>query len=36
VSGASDFPPPAGPVFGEKRGVFVTMHHAGELRGCIG
>jgi uncharacterized protein (TIGR00296 family) len=24
------------PVFGEKRGVFVTLTKAGELRGCIG
>jgi hypothetical protein len=23
-------------VFAEKRGVFVTLHEAGELRGCIG
>lgn len=29
--------PPAGrPVFLEKRGVFVTLHRRGELRGCIG
>jgi AmmeMemoRadiSam system protein A len=29
--------PPAGrPVFAEKRGVFVTLHRRGELRGCIG
>ncbi len=29
--------PPAGrPVFLEKRGVFVTLHRQGELRGCIG
>ncbi len=29
---------PAGlpPVFNEKRGVFVTLHLEGELRGCIG
>jgi len=24
------------PVFGEKRGIFVTLTKAGELRGCIG
>ena len=24
------------PVFDEKRGVFVTLHRAGNLRGCIG
>jgi len=24
------------PVFGEKRGVFVTLNKAGQLRGCIG
>jgi AmmeMemoRadiSam system protein A len=24
------------PIFGEKRGVFVTLHKRGELRGCIG
>lgn len=24
------------PVFGEKRGVFVTLNEGGELRGCIG
>ena len=24
------------PVFQEKRGVFVTLHHEGRLRGCIG
>jgi len=29
-------PVPARPVFAEKRGVFVTLHRAGELRGCIG
>jgi AmmeMemoRadiSam system protein A len=27
---------PDGPVFREKRGVFVTLHRDGELRGCIG
>jgi len=29
-------PPITNPVFGEKRGVFVTLHRGGELRGCIG
>jgi len=29
-------PPGAQPVFLEKRGVFVTLHRRGELRGCIG
>jgi len=29
-------PAPPGPVFAEKRGVFVTLHRDGELRGCIG
>ena len=24
------------PVFGDKRGIFVTLTRAGELRGCIG
>lgn len=28
--------PAAKPVFLEKRGVFVTLHRRGELRGCIG
>jgi len=27
---------PPSPVFAEKRGVFVTLHRDGELRGCIG
>jgi AmmeMemoRadiSam system protein A len=27
---------PPGPVFREKRGVFVTLHRDDELRGCIG
>ena len=31
-----DYPPQSSPVFGEKRGVFVTLHRDGELRGCIG
>lgn len=31
-----DGPPGPEPVFLEKRGVFVTLHRDGELRGCIG
>lgn len=31
-----DSPPAPAPVFLEKRGVFVTLHRDGELRGCIG
>ncbi len=31
-----DDPPAPAPVFLEKRGVFVTLHRGGELRGCIG
>jgi AmmeMemoRadiSam system protein A len=27
---------PSGGIFGERRGVFVTAHVRGELRGCIG
>ncbi|MCJ7525207.1 MAG: AmmeMemoRadiSam system protein A [Candidatus Aminicenantes bacterium] len=29
-------PPVAKPIYLEKRGVFVTLHRKGELRGCIG
>lgn len=36
ASGERADPLPASPVFSEKRGVFVTLHRAGELRGCIG
>lgn len=36
VAGQGACPPPAGPVFAQKRGVFVTLHRDGELRGCIG
>lgn len=36
VAGESASAPPAGPVFAQKRGVFVTLHRDGELRGCIG
>ncbi len=35
-SGKADCPPAEKPVFLEKRGVFVTLHRDGELRGCIG
>jgi len=31
-----DYPVNSNPVFSEKRGVFVTLHRSGELRGCIG
>ncbi|MBN2398828.1 MAG: AmmeMemoRadiSam system protein A [Candidatus Aminicenantes bacterium] len=31
-----DYPLTNNPVFAEKRGVFVTLHRQGELRGCIG
>jgi len=37
LSGTPPPPPPSGdPLFREKRGVFVTLRKAGELRGCIG
>jgi hypothetical protein len=29
-------PPPGAAIFGEKRGVFVTLKKDGQLRGCIG
>jgi AmmeMemoRadiSam system protein A len=31
-----EYPPNSNPAFAEKRGVFVTLHRDGELRGCIG
>jgi len=34
--GRRQAPPAAGPACAEKRGVFVTLHRGGELRGCIG
>jgi AmmeMemoRadiSam system protein A len=34
--GMRDCPPAERPAFLEKRGVFVTLHREGELRGCIG
>ncbi len=37
VIGSSSLPCPClTPIFGEKRGVFVTLTRAGKLRGCIG
>jgi len=36
ATGERECPPSARPVFAEKRGVFVTLHRDGELRGCIG
>lgn len=33
---AKDYPPTDNPRFMEKRGVFVTLHKEGDLRGCIG
>ncbi|MCX6553599.1 MAG: AmmeMemoRadiSam system protein A [Candidatus Aminicenantes bacterium] len=36
ASGKGEYPPVSNPVFKEKRGVFVTLHRQGDLRGCIG
>lgn len=36
AGGGGGYPVPEAPVFREKRGVFVTLHRGGELRGCIG
>ena len=36
AAGSANARPAARPVFAEKRGVFVTLHRDGELRGCIG
>jgi len=36
ASGNVDYPSAGNPVFKEKRGVFVTLHRRGDLRGCIG
>jgi AmmeMemoRadiSam system protein A len=36
ASASREYPPLTNPVFKEKRGVFVTLHRSGELRGCIG
>lgn len=34
--GSRDYPAIDNPKFQEKRGVFVTLHKKGDLRGCIG
>jgi len=34
--GSKNYPPTDNPKFKEKRGVFVTLHMEGDLRGCIG
>lgn len=34
--GKRDYPESTNPKFSQKRGVFVTLHRHGELRGCIG
>jgi len=36
AAASRDYPPCSNPLFEEKRGVFVTLHRDGELRGCIG
>jgi len=36
ASGRQPAPPAPGAACAEKRGVFVTLHRDGELRGCIG
>jgi AmmeMemoRadiSam system protein A len=36
LAGRPPGPPPAAGVFARLAGVFVTFHHRGELRGCIG
>jgi hypothetical protein len=36
AAGDRELPAHDNPVFDEKRGVFVTLHREGELRGCIG
>jgi hypothetical protein len=36
ADGRTDYPPTDNPKFKEKRGVFVTLHKQGDLRGCIG
>lgn len=35
-TGKKEVPETPNPKFLEKRGVFVTLHHHGDLRGCIG
>jgi uncharacterized protein (TIGR00296 family) len=34
--GKKEYPPGGNPKFQEHRGVFVTLHKHGDLRGCIG
>lgn len=34
--GKKEYPPTENPRFSEKRGIFVTLHKEGDLRGCIG
>jgi len=34
--GSKEYPPTENSKFREKRGVFVTLHKKGDLRGCIG
>jgi uncharacterized protein (TIGR00296 family) len=36
ANGSKDYPDTDNPKFKEKRGVFVTLHKKGDLRGCIG
>ena len=36
TEGKKEYPPTDNPKFSEKRGVFVTLHKEGNLRGCIG
>jgi AmmeMemoRadiSam system protein A len=36
ASANREYPPSTNPAFNEIRGVFVTLHRSGELRGCIG
>jgi hypothetical protein len=36
ASASREYPPNNNPVFNENRGVFVTLHRSGDLRGCIG
>lgn len=34
--GRKEYPPTDNPKFREERGIFVTLHKQGDLRGCIG
>jgi AmmeMemoRadiSam system protein A len=36
TKGKKEYPQTDNPKFSEKRGVFVTLHKKGDLRGCIG